>query len=103
MAWCENPDCQKQGLRKQDVEFCDDRHLVLCHGCYALAHPGWTPPPEYVDLSGYRQAVSVPIQPKVGFAIQISDQEGLKARLSYGNANVAVHIPMDDIRGMTGI
>lgn len=88
MAWCENEHCRKDGLRKADIEFCEATRKVLCHGCYALVHPGWQPPAEYVDLSnGKAQPIATP---RVGFAVQFSEVDGLKAQVSYGELSFAV-------------
>ena len=92
MAWCENDTCMKTGLRKADVEFCDDTKKVLCHGCYALAHPAWMPPVEIVDMTD-----STPARPKVGYVLQMSDQDGLRAKLSYGGLSLTFHAPSDDL------
>lgn len=97
MAYCNN--CSKVGLRKQDVEFCDSTNQILCHGCYALAHPGWMPPSEVVDLSGEPSSFN---QPKLGFAIQITDGDGVLAKVSYGGFSVTVHAPAEDIRKLLG-
>ncbi len=101
MAWCTNPACGKDGLRKADIEFCEDTRMILCHGCYALRHPGWEPPLEVVDLSE-----AVPVvkhrKPKVGFAIQMSEFEGLKAQVSYGGATFTIQAPPGDLKRIIG-
>lgn len=101
MAWCQNPSCKKDGLRKADVEFDDTSKLILCHGCYALMHPGWIPPAEYVDVSDRVPSVAL-LRPHVGFAIQVTDQEGLKAKISYGGASLAIHVPTEDFKKTFG-
>lgn len=98
MAYCNN--CHKDGLRKADVEFCDTTRQVLCHGCYALAHPGWMPPAEVVDLTG--EASVTQSRPRVGFAIQITDGEGVKAQISYGGFTFSIQAPAEDIRKLMG-
>lgn len=104
MAWCENENCRKDGLRKADVEFCEVTHKVLCHGCYALVHPGWIPPPEYVDMTDCGSRVYItPPDPKIGFAIQITDGEGVKAKISYGGASIAFHAPTMEIKKIFGV
>lgn len=101
MAWCENESCGKDGLRKADIEFCDTTRKVLCHGCYSLVHPGWVPPAEYVDLSEVVPSTArlVPL-PRIGFALQITDADGIKAQVSYGRANLAFHAPMEEIKAL---
>ena len=97
MAWCENPNCMKTGLRKADVEFDDDSKLVLCHGCMTLVHPGWIPPAEFVDLTGgIPRVVRNEPEARFGVAIQVNEQEGIKAALTYGSVSLALHIPADD-------
>ncbi len=101
MAWCENPNCRKDGLRKADVEFCDDNKKVLCHGCYSLVHPGWVPPNEYVDLTDVVPKVARPEIP-MGFAFQFTEAEGLKAQFTFGGASIAFMAPMSDIKRLFG-
>jgi hypothetical protein len=101
MAWCENPHCGKTGLRKADVEFDDESRRVLCHGCMTLIHPGWVPPNEYVDLTGFIPTV-VRTEPQFGMAIQINEQDGIKAAFSYGGMSLTLHIPNEDLRNMLG-
>lgn len=102
MAWCENPNCRKNGLRKADVEFDDDTRRVLCHGCYALIHPGWVPPNEYVDLTDVVPDTKALMAPKVGFAFQFTEADGLKAQLNYGGASIAFMAPMDELKKLFG-
>lgn len=98
MAWCENEKCNKNGLRKSDVEFCDTTRKVLCHGCYLMVHPGWIPPYEFVDLTNEAvRAVRTPTAPQLGYAIQMSDQEGIKAQVSYGDISISLHIPNSEV------
>lgn len=103
MAWCENENCKKDGLRKADIEFDETTRKVLCHGCMCLVHPGWVPPNEYVDVSGYiPTVVSMDKEPKFGLAFQMNEKDGLKAGVSYGNISLAIHIPNDDFQRMFG-
>ncbi len=89
MAWCENQDCLKDNLCKADVEFCGVTHKVLCHSCY-----------EKIGVSG----VYLPtVDPKIGFAIQISDSEGIKAKLSYGDAAITFQAPSTELKRLFGI
>jgi hypothetical protein len=97
MAWCENPTCGKKGLRKADVEFDENMNMVLCHGCYVQAHPGWMPPVEVVDLRDV-----VPQAPQVGYSFNFSDKDGLKASLSYGDISISFHAPTEDLRRLLG-
>lgn len=104
MAWCENEHCRKDGLRKADVEFCDDLKKVLCHGCYALYHPGWVPPvEEYVDLTDtVPKVVRMIPEPRIGFTIRVDDQDGVRAQLSYGGATLSVHAPTSELKRLIG-
>ena len=97
MAKCENENCNKVGLRKADVEFDDVSLKILCHGCYALMHPGWMPPNEIVDLTQPQPTV-----PKVGFAIQMTEDDGFRASLSYGGVSLSLHAPSSEIRKLLG-
>lgn len=101
MAWCQNPHCRKDGLRKEDIEFDDTTRQILCHGCYALVHPGWVPPHEYVDLTDVVPKVSKP-EPPMGFAFQLTHDGGLKAQFNYGGASVAFMAPMTDLKKLFG-
>ncbi len=108
MAWCENEHCPRfmsNVLRKADVEFCEVTRKVLCHGCYANQHPGWIPPPEYVDVSD-RVTPRVEVlkqEPVFGYALQITDSDGIKAKVQYGGISMAVHIPTDDLKRTFGV
>lgn len=105
MAWCQNQNCGKDGLRKDDIEFCEETRLILCHGCYALRHPGWAPPvEEFVDLTDSVPKVvrRLPRDPRVGFAIQISDGDGVRAQVSYGGATLSFHAPMAELKRFVG-
>lgn len=95
MAWCEN--CNRDGFRKQDVEFCEETRKVLCHGCYSLVHPNWTPPAEIVDLTD-----SVPDRPKIGYAVSFSQADGLRAKISYGDTSILLHAPHEEIKKLLG-
>lgn len=101
MAWCENPHCKKNGLRKADVEFDETTRLVLCHGCMTITHPGWIPPAEFVDLTGVIPHV-VRSGPRFGMALQVNAKDGINAAFSYGNVSVAVHVPEEDIKRWFG-
>lgn len=96
MAWCES--CDKNNLRKADVEFCYDNRKVLCHGCYALAHPGWVPPQEFVDVTNTVDEVL----PKVDYAVSFDSKNGLKAQVSYGDLAFQFHAPMAQIKKYLG-
>lgn len=102
MAWCENENCRKNGLRKEDIEFDDATRKVLCHGCMTLVHPGWTPPSEYVDLTSDAVPRVPAPQSKVGFAIQVTNEKGVQAQLSYGGVSIAFQAPMEDLKGLFG-
>lgn len=103
MAWCENPECGKDGLRKADVEFDETTRKVLCHGCMTLVHPGWMPPSEYVNLSdGIPEVVRLSNDPRLEVALQINEADGFKAAFSYGGISLAIHIPNDDYRQLIG-
>lgn len=101
MAWCENSNCRKDGLRKDDVEFDETTRLVLCHGCMTLTHPGWVPPSEFVDLSGILPTV-LKSEPRLGIALQVNAKDGVNAAFSYGNMSVVVHVPDRDIKRWFG-
>jgi hypothetical protein len=96
MAWCEN--CKKTGFRKEDVELDDSLRKILCHGCYALAHPGWMPPHEFVDVT---ETVSE-VLPKLDYAVSFDSKDGLKAQVSYGELALRVHAPMEQIKKYLG-
>ncbi len=102
MAWCENQNCRKTGLRKADVEFDDDSKLVLCHGCMALTHPGWMPPQEFVDLTGI-VPVSVSHESQFGMHLQINREDGIKASFSYGGISLAINVDNEEYRKFFGV
>jgi hypothetical protein len=103
MPWCENKNCGKDNLRKEDIEFDQETHMVLCHGCMTLVHPGWVPPNEYVDLSGViPHTIRKPFDPKFGMALQINEQDGLKAAFSYGGLALTLQVPIDDYQRLFG-
>jgi hypothetical protein len=92
MAWCTN--CPKTGLRKADIEFCYDTKQILCHGCYALAHPGWKPPEEYVDIT---QTVTE-ILPKVDYTLSFDNKNGFRAKVAYGDMSLQFNAPMEQLK-----
>jgi len=96
MAWCTN--CNKDGLRKDDVEFCEETRMILCHGCYARRHPGWMPPEEYVDIS----AQVAEVLPKLDYAVSLDSKNGLEAKVSYGDLSVKFNAPMEQIKKVLG-
>lgn len=100
MAWCENESCCKNNLRKADVEFCEVTHKVLCHGCYVVIHPEWSPS-ECDDVAAKMYLDS--LDSKIGFAIQITDNDGIKAQISYGGASIAFHAPTMEIKKIFGV
>ena len=96
MAWCQNPHCKKQGLNKKDVEFCEDTHMVLCVGCYALRHPGWLPPEEEVVVI---KAVPGPHDPpKLNYEFHMTSRDGFTAQIGYGQMAVGFHAPMSELK-----
>lgn len=98
MAWCENPECKKDGLRKADIEFDETTRKVLCHGCMTLVHPGWKPPEEYVDLTGgIPRVIKTAPAPKFGMAIKLNPNHGLDALFSYGEISLTMHFPTEEI------
>lgn len=103
MAWCQNPECGKDGLRKSDIEFDDASRLILCHGCMTLAHPGWVPPSEYVDLTGgIPNVIRLGSEPRFGMAFEVNEQDGIKAAISYGGISLVIHVPSEDYRTILG-
>jgi len=95
MAWCQNPYCERKNLNKEDVEFCEDTHLVLCSSCYALKHPGWVPgsivpttPPQAPPLD----------MKKVAFEAHFVTEDGFTARLGYGEVSIGFHASMEEIK-----
>lgn len=94
MATCENPHCGKTNLRKADVELDVELRQILCAGCYCLRHPGWFP-------SG--DLVSEVLQPmQLSYEVSISSDDGLRARVGYGDVNVSFHAPMGEIKRVLG-
>lgn len=100
MAWCDN--CHKQGLRKEDVEFCYDLRKVVCHGCYTLVHPGWMPPLEYVDVSNSVVEVFPKTAQKIDYAISLDSKEGFKAQISYGELSFQFVAPIEQLKKYLG-
>ena len=99
MAWCEN--CKKTGLRKDDVEFDETFHKILCHGCYAYAHPGWVPPLEYVDMTSPR-SVQAEVMPVLNYSVSFDNKNGFRAQLSYGDLALQFQAPMDQLKKYLG-
>lgn len=87
MAWCEG--CKKTGLRKEDVEFCEETLKVLCTGCYCLRHPMWNPVAEVVALP--------PAPEKLTYEFSFTSQQGFSAKVGIGQAQLGFHMPMQDI------
>ena len=97
MAWCQH--CNKDNLRKDDVEFCYDTRLILCHGCYALRHPGWMPPAEIVDAT---TGVVAELMPKLDYAVSFDSKSGFKAKVSYGDLSLNFNAPMEQLKKYLG-
>jgi len=96
MAWCQN--CNKDKLRKADVEFDEELRKILCHGCYVLAHPGWLPPEEYVDVTD----PVAQVLPKVDYAVSLDSKNGFQAQVAYGDLSFRFHAPMEQIKKYLG-
>lgn len=97
MPWCENQHCRKSGLKKDDVEFDDDLHMVLCTGCYALRHPGWVPPVEGKPV--------LPVPPGdalLRYEVHFTSERGLAARVGYGDLSFSFMAPMSEIQRYLG-
>ncbi len=92
MAWCES--CKKQGLKKEDVEFCEETRKVLCAGCYCRRHPMWRP-----DL---QVLPPMPEPSKFTYELHFSNANGFIAKLGLGSATLGFHMPMADIEKVFG-
>ena len=98
MAWCENQNCNRVGLTKSEVEFDDERRMLLCQTCFASAHPGWVPPVVVVDM---RQPQSTGT--RFDYEVKLSRQEGFSAKVSYGDLRLAFHAPMGELKRYLGV
>lgn len=96
MSTCMNPHCGKSNLRKCDVELDDRSGMLFCLGCYCMLHPGWKPEGPVVDV--------LPEGPEVSFnyEVSLSNLDGLKARVGYGDVNILFHAPMEQIKRFLG-
>ncbi len=92
MAWCQK--CGRQGISKNDVEFCEETQKVLCHPCYSLFHPAWNPAEVVQEL---------PLAPpQLTYEIQLTSANGLSAKLGMGNAVIGFHMPMPELQRVFG-
>jgi hypothetical protein len=94
MAYCENINCRKTGLRKEDVELDREFGGLLCHGCYCLRHPGWKPPEEVVVLP--------PANNGFGYAVTLDSYRGASARFNYGDVNFEFIMPAINLQKFFG-
>jgi hypothetical protein len=96
MAWCENPQCGRRDLLKEQTEFDFDTKKLLCHYCYADQHPGWSPSIKVVDYSQPAQEVSNQARPGgVQYEISLSSSQGFRAKISYGDFVLGFHAPAE--------
>jgi len=96
MATCENTNCGKTNLRKTDVELDQELGKIYCTGCYCMLHPGWTP-----TVEGEIVSELVP-PPEVSYELSLSNRDGFRAKLGYGEVSIAFHAPMTDIKRALG-
>lgn len=71
MPFCQNQDCGKTELKREEVEFDDEKKLVVCQECYAAEH-GITILPTMKP--------KVPVE----YDISITSKGGVKAELKVG-------------------
>lgn len=94
MPFCQNPHCRKQNLKKEDVEFDEDRKMVLCTGCYCVAHPGWVPPAQ-VEVLGLKPPLT---DGGFQYDISLSSRNGFTAKASYNDLHFTFHASPDELK-----
>lgn len=88
MAWCENPECSKTGLRKEDVEFDEIRRQVLCRDCFCAVNPDviFDPPRALIRPPGLQ------------YELHLTSYSGLTAKVGQGDVSIGLNIPMDSLK-----
>lgn len=84
MPWCENEECQKRGLKKDEVVFNEKNRKVLCVPCGQAASV----------LDG---ELVTELLDKTWFGIGYTSDQGLKAELIHGGARLAFGMSNDQI------
>ena len=89
MPWCQNPMCNKQNLRKEDVEFDEVRQAVLCLPCFQEANPGSQP-----------NAPIIPIREEAPlfYEIAINNREGLRAELRFRDVSLQFRAAPEELK-----
>jgi hypothetical protein len=95
MPWCENAACSKKGLKKEDVEFDDERELVLCKECYdKRSEPG-------LIIAKGNQKVDMSQWP-LSYGVHFTSEEGFKAEVKFGDLGLSFHAPPEEIQKIFG-
>lgn len=101
MPFCQNEQCKKIGLKRDEVEFDDELQMVLCRPCYQRRHP-----PIEVEVRHQGENIAPPVKEmltavadgEAGFGVHFTTDSGLQLEGRYGSIVAAVKVPMGEIK-----
>ena len=101
MPFCQNDQCKRTGLKREEVEFDDELQLVLCRPCYQRRHP-----PIEVEVRHGDEHIAAPVKEmlsmatlgEAGFGLHFTTDKGLQLEGRYGSIVGAVKVPIDEIK-----
>lgn len=94
---CENNSCRRTGLLKSEVEKDADSGNILCLGCYAIKHPGWTP------VQAETQQLDQVQPARMGYAVSLDSFRGFSAQVSHGDVTLELNVPQRALKQIFGL
>lgn len=86
MPWCENKDCGKKDLKKDEVVFDEKNHRVLCVPC------------GHKESVSQQPAIVTELVDKKYIGLHYTSDQGLKAEIMYGGAHMIFEASNDQIK-----
>jgi hypothetical protein len=87
MPWCENKECGKTGLKRDEVEFDEENQKVLCKECYEKRQI-------LVPAEEPGTAASWPVT----YGIQFTNDGGVRAHVKMGLIGLEFKAPPEELK-----
>jgi len=94
MPWCENEECKKTGLKKEEVEFDDENKQVLCKECYEKRKGMVVLEPKLVP-----QDPGWPFS----YGFEFTNQGGVEVHVKVGELALSLHASPQELKRLFGV